>query len=63
MRKKLKTMKKEDLNKRILLLEKEREDSKKSASHYLHLCSTLAEEVIVLRNQLDKCSHNKKENK
>lgn len=54
-------MKKEDYNKKIQLLEKEREESKKSANHYLHLCSQLAEEVIVLRNQLDKYSHYKKE--
>jgi len=50
-------VKKEDLNKKIISLEKEREETKKSANHYLHLCSQLAEEVIVLRNQLDKYSH------
>jgi hypothetical protein len=42
-------------------MEKEREETKKSANHYIHLCSQLAEEVIVLRNQLDKCSRNKKD--
>jgi hypothetical protein len=57
LRKKLKNVKKEDLNKKIISLEKEREETKKSANHYLHLCSQLAEEVIVLRNQLDKYSH------
>ena len=54
MRKKIKNIKKEDYSKKISLLEKEREESKKTANHYLHLCSQLAEEVIVLRNQLDK---------
>jgi hypothetical protein len=57
LRKKVKNVKKEDLNKKIIQLEKEREESKKSANHYLHLCSQLAEEVIVLRNKLDKYSH------
>jgi hypothetical protein len=61
LRKKLKSVKKEDYNKKIISLEKEKEDSKKSANHYLHLCSQLAEEVIVLRNQLDKYSHYKKD--
>lgn len=61
MRKKIKNIKKEDYNKKINLLEKEREDSKKTANNYLQLCSQLAEEVIVLRNQLDKYTHFKKE--
>jgi hypothetical protein len=61
MRKKLKNMKKEDFGKKIVSLEKEKEESKKSANHYLHLCSQLAEEVIVLRNQFDKYSHEKKD--
>ncbi len=54
-------IKKEDYNKKIFILEKEKEETKKSANHYLHLCTQLAEEVIVLRNQLDKYSHFKKE--
>ena len=61
MRKKIKNIKKEDYSKKISLLEKEREESKKTANHYLHLCSQLAEEVIVLRNQLDKYSNIKKD--
>jgi hypothetical protein len=60
MRKKLKNQKKEDLNKKIQQLEKEREDSKKSANHYLNLCSQLAEEVIILRNKLDNYTYLKK---
>lgn len=55
--------KKDDYNKKIIQLEKDKEESKKTANHYLHLCSQLAEEVIILRNQLDKYSHNKKDNK
>lgn len=60
MRKILKNQKKEELNRRILQLEKEREDSKKTANHYLNLCSQLAEEVIVVRNQLDNYTYLKK---
>lgn len=59
LRKKIKNIKKEDSHQKISLLEKEREESKKKANHYLHLCSQLAEEVIVLRNKLDKYSHYK----
>ena len=61
MRKKVKNMKKEDINRKIKNLEKEREEAKKNANQYLLLCSQLGEEVIVLRNQLDKYSHYKKE--
>jgi hypothetical protein len=60
LRKKTKGLKKEDVNKKIKLLEREKEDSKKQANQYLMLCSQLGEEVIVLRNQLDKYSHFKK---
>ncbi len=62
LRKKVKNMKREDINKKLKSLEKERDDAKKSANQYLLLCSQLGEEVIVLRNKLDKYSH-KKENK
>lgn len=61
MRKKIKNIKREDYNKKIVFLEKERDDCKKTANNYLHLCSQLAEEVIVLRNQLDKYTHFKKD--
>jgi hypothetical protein len=60
MRKKLKSLKKEDINRKVIILEKEKEETKRTANHYIHLCSTLAEEVIVLRNQLDKFLHQKK---
>jgi hypothetical protein len=60
MRKKVKYQKKEDLNKKIVQLEKEKEESKKSANHYLNLCSQLAEEVIILRNKLDNYTYLKK---
>ena len=62
LRKKVKNHKKEDINRKIKNLEKEREDAKKSANQYILLCSQLGEEVIVLRNKLDKYSH-KKDNK
>ena len=54
-------LKKEDYNKKIQALENERNESKKTATQYLHMCSQLAEEVIVLRDQLDKYAHVKKE--
>ena len=57
----MKVINKDDTAKRIQLLEKEREETKKTANHYLHLCSQLAEEVIILRNQLDKLAHSKKD--
>jgi hypothetical protein len=60
MRKKVKYQKKEDLNKKIQQLEKEKEESKKSANHYLNLSSQLAEEVIILRNKLDNYTYLKK---
>ena len=40
-------------------LQKEKEEVKKSANHYLTLCSQLAEEVIVLRSKLDKLANAK----
>lgn len=52
-------LKKEDYNRKIQALEKERNETKQTATHYLHMCSQLAEEVIVLRDQLDKYSHQK----
>ena len=61
MRKNSKFLKKEDYNQKIKALEQERNESKKTATHYLHMCSQLAEEVIVLRDQLDKYSHVKKD--
>lgn len=61
MRKNSKLLKKEDYNQKIKVLEQERNESKKTATHYLHMCSQLAEEVIVLRDQLDKYSHVKKD--
>ena len=39
-------------------LEKERDEIKKRASDSLSLCSKLAEELIVLRDKLDKYNHN-----
>ena len=54
-------LKREDYNKKIQALENERNESKKTATHYLHMCSQVAEEVIVLRDQLDKYSHVKKD--
>jgi len=63
LRKDIKMINKDDTAKRIQFLEKEKEENKKTANHYLHLCSQLAEEVIMLRNQLDKIAHTKKENK
>ena len=39
-------------------LEKERDETKKKASDSLSLCSKLAEELIVLRDKLDKYNHN-----
>ena len=50
-------MKKDDYTKKIQELENTRNETKKTATHYLHMCSQLAEEVIVLRDQLDKYSH------
>ena len=41
-------------------LEKEREDMKIKATNSLELCSKLAEELIILRDKLDKYNHNKK---
>lgn len=61
MRKKIKNIKREDYQKKIISMEREREECKKTANNYLHLCSQLAEEVIVLRNQLDKYTHFKKD--
>ena len=46
----------------ILLLEKERDETKKTASEYLSMCSQLAEELIILRNKLDKFNHTYKNN-
>ena len=57
LRKNLKNMKKDDYTKKIQELENTRNETKKTATHYLHMCSQLAEEVIVLRDQLDKYSH------
>jgi predicted nucleic acid-binding Zn-ribbon protein len=57
LRKSTKNMKKEDYTKKIQNLENTRDEAKKTATHYLHMCSQLAEEVIVLRDQLDKYSH------
>ena len=39
-------------------LEKERDDMKKKASDNLVLCSKMAEELIVLRDKLDRYNHN-----
>ena len=39
-------------------LEKERDDIKKKASDNLVLCSKMAEELIVLRDKLDRYNHN-----
>ncbi len=57
LRKNVKNLKKDDYSKKIQQLENIRNETKKTATHYLHLCSQLAEEVIVLRDQLDKYSH------
>ena len=57
LRKNVKNMKKDDYTKKIQALENTRNETKKTATHYLHMCSQLAEEVIVLRDQLDKYSH------
>ena len=43
---------------KIKLLEKERDDSKKNASDNLSLCSKMGEELIILRDKLDKFYHN-----
>ena len=45
------------LEEEIQSLEKIRNETKKKANHYLHICSQLAEEVIILRDKLDKYSH------
>ena len=45
------------LKEEIESLEKIRNETKKKANHYLHICSQLAEEVIILRDKLDKYSH------
>ena len=42
----------------IEILEKERDETKKSATDNLSLCSKMAEELIVLRDKLDKFYHN-----
>ena len=39
-------------------LEKERDDMKKKASDSLILCSKMAEELIILRDKLDRYNHN-----
>ncbi len=39
-------------------LEKERDETKKSATDNLALCSKMAEELIILRDKLDKFYHN-----
>ena len=39
-------------------LEKERDDMKKKASDNLVFCSKMAEELIVLRDKLDRYNHN-----
>ena len=39
-------------------LEKERDETKKSATDSLTICSKMAEELIVLRDKLDKFYHN-----
>ena len=57
LRKNLKNMKKDDYTKKIQELENTRNETKKTATHYLNMCYQLAEEVIVLRDQLDKYSH------
>ena len=57
LRKNLKNMKKDEYTKKIQTLENTRNETKKTATHYLHMCSQLAEEVIILRDQLDKYSH------
>ena len=43
---------------KMKFLEKERDETKKRASDSLSLCSKLAEELIVLRDKLDKYNHN-----
>ena len=43
---------------KIKLLEKERDNAKKSASDNLSLCSKMGEELIILRDKLDKFYHN-----
>ena len=43
---------------KIKIIEKERDETKKRASDSLSLCSKLAEELIVLRDKLDKFYHN-----
>ena len=42
----------------IKIIEKERDETKKSATDNLALCSKMAEELIVLRDKLDKFYHN-----
>ena len=42
----------------IKILEKERDETKKHATDNLALCSKMAEELIVLRDKLDKFYHN-----
>lgn len=49
--------KKQDLQKTFLNLQKEKDIQVKKANNFLNLCSQLAEEVIILRNQVDKFSH------
>ena len=53
----IRNLKKEDLQTKLQNLQKEKENHIKTANHYLNLCSKLAEDVIILRNQLDKFSH------
>ena len=43
---------------KIKIIEKERDETKKSATDNLALCSKMAEELIVLRDKLDKFYHN-----
>ncbi len=42
---------------KIKLLEKERDIAKKNASDKLLLCSKMGEELIILRDKLDKYNH------
>ena len=44
---------------KIKLLEKERDENKKKASDKLEQCSKMGEELIILRDKLDKYYHNK----
>ena len=54
LRKNIKNIKKDE---KMQSLEKIRNETKKKANHYLHICSQLAEEVIILRDKLDKYSN------